>query len=272
MGDLKTVTVSQSVAGLLVKLITLPYYRFFNFNTLKPIQHIGQLTVQRESHTVILASLTRWRERKVEELQFISIAVLTITAIITASFSWNTVATAHWTAPALWYASLTFAICGVLLAAQQVTALSVLGPLPKNSMPAVSYKAILRYLPQMLERTSIIPLDAEGRESNYELGEWTVRWKMVFTWQIPMMFTGYSFLCYIVGLTILACTPLIQRQPWGPESKIAIGYLATFGAGWAVFIYCSLCGYDRMDLDVVFWEEEGSHPPAAASKGEGFRA
>ncbi len=70
-------------------------------------------------------------------------------------------------------------------------------------------------------RTSIIPLDAEGRESNYELGEWTVWWKMVFTWQIPMMFPGYSFLCYTVGLTILACTPLIQRQAWGPESKVS---------------------------------------------------
>ncbi|KAE9380913.1 hypothetical protein N431DRAFT_459827 [Stipitochalara longipes BDJ] len=264
-------TVTQGIAGLLVKLITLPYYRFFNFNTLQPIQHIGQQTIQRESLTVILASLTRWRERKAEELQFISIACVTITAIITASFSWNTVASAHWTAPGFWYASLTFALCGVLLAAQQVTALSLLGPLPKNSSPAVSYKAILRYLPQMLVRTSVAPLDPEGRDSDYDLGEWTVRWKMVFTWQIPMMFTGYSFLCYIIGLTILACTPLIQRQPWGPESNIAIGYLATFGAGWAIFIYCSLWGYDKMDLDVEYWTEEGNSTPAAVPKGEGSR-
>jgi len=246
------VAIPQTIAGLLVKLITLPYYRFFNFGTLKPIEQIGQQTVQREKHSVIIGSLTRWRERKIDEVQFISIACITVTAIITASFSWNTVASAHWTAPGFWYASLTFAICGVLLAAQQVATLSLLAPLPENPTPAVAHKAILRYLPQMLFRLPTQPFD---REDEYDLGAWTVRWKMVFTWQVPMMFTGYSFLCYVIGLTVLACTPLIQRQSWGPESKVAISYLATFGAGWAIFIYCSLMGYDRIDLDVEFGTE-----------------
>jgi len=99
--------------------------------------------------------------------------------------------------------------------------LTLLGTLSENPEPAVAYRAILRYLPQMLLRLPAQPY-GEGSSDEYDLGVWTLRWKMVFTWQVPMMFTGYSFLCYIIGLTILACTPLIQSQPWGPASNVSL--------------------------------------------------
>ena len=155
---------------------------------------------------------------------------VTITAVITASFSWNTVASAHWTAPGFWYASLTFSICGILLAAQQVAAFSLLGPFPENPSADGARKAILRYLPHMLRKTSMQVSHNEARNPEYDLGEWTVRWKMVFTWQVPMMFMAYSFLCYILGLTIMACSPLLQRQPWGPESNVS-GCASSFHTG-----------------------------------------
>jgi hypothetical protein len=100
--------------------------------------------------------------------------------------------------------------------------LTLLGALPEKAAPAVAYKAILRYLPQMLLRLPAQAHDTEARSNEYDLGAWTVRWKMAFTWQIPMMFTGYSFFCYIIGLTILVCSPLIQNEPLGPASNVSL--------------------------------------------------
>jgi hypothetical protein len=99
--------------------------------------------------------------------------------------------------------------------------LTLLGDFPEKPEPAVAYKAILRFLPQMLLRLPAQARDTEAHSNEYDLGAWTVRWKMVFTWQVPMMFNGYSFLCYIVGLTILVCSPLIQSKPWGPASNVS---------------------------------------------------
>jgi hypothetical protein len=114
-----------------------------------------------------------------------------------------------------------------------------------------------------------------------------------------MMFTGYSFFCYIIGLTILACTPLIQGEPWGPASnvrhlplktnkhkyhlgakrtgpshQIAVAYLAVFATGWAVFIYCSLMGYNAIDLNVETGEESSNDviSEAVSWKGQGSSA
>ena len=69
------------VFGGLVQLITLPYHRFFVFNTLKPAQEIELHAadgIQRNSaNRVLLHSLlTGWRARKKDELAFVSIAVL----------------------------------------------------------------------------------------------------------------------------------------------------------------------------------------------------
>lgn len=95
---------------------------------------------------------------------------------------------------------------------------------------------------------------------------------MVFTWQVPMMFMAYSFLCYIIGLTVMACSPLLQRQPWGPESNVAIAYLSTFGVGYGIFIYCSLMGYEQMDVDAGFGIRDDDTPHVVPPKGEGSGA
>ena len=60
---------------LLVKLITLLYYRFFNFNTLRPIEEIAKHVSQQNSLPIVLKLIGRWRARKRNELEFITIAV-----------------------------------------------------------------------------------------------------------------------------------------------------------------------------------------------------
>lgn len=73
-----------------------------------------------------------------------------------------------------------------------------------------------------------------------------------------MMFTAYSFLCYLIGLTVLVGTPLLRRETWGPQSNIAVIYLGSFVLGWGVFIYCSLWGYQPIDLDDEHCELSGN--------------
>lgn len=54
---------------------TLPYYRIFHFNTLDPIQRIAAYTQQPDAVDRLSVSLSKWRSRKITELQFISVAV-----------------------------------------------------------------------------------------------------------------------------------------------------------------------------------------------------
>jgi hypothetical protein len=64
----------------LVQLITLPYHRFFNNNTLKPAREIQQYAangVQQYStdRVRLYTVLVEWRDQKQDELKFVAVAV-----------------------------------------------------------------------------------------------------------------------------------------------------------------------------------------------------
>ena len=125
----------------------------------------------------------------------------------------------------MWFSSLTLSLIGILLSAQQVSALILLGDVPEDPQSPSASKTIQRYLPQLLlrsERSSTWSSDMERHRVGVPVGSWTLRWKSVFIWQCPMMFAGYSVLAYLVGLTILVSTPLIRREPWGPASNVSL--------------------------------------------------
>ena len=62
---------------VLVRVGTFPYYRLFHFNTLGVIQRIALYGTEPSDFPILLRLLKNWRERKLAELQFISIAVST---------------------------------------------------------------------------------------------------------------------------------------------------------------------------------------------------
>lgn len=64
-----------SVFKAIVFIVTFPYYRSFQFYTLKPILRIAACTVQPGGDEKVLRLLILWRTRKLAELHFISIAV-----------------------------------------------------------------------------------------------------------------------------------------------------------------------------------------------------
>ena len=120
-------------------------------------------------------------------------------------------------------------VCGILIAAQQVSLLMLIGELPEN--PAeTSSKSLRRHLGQILverpiRRGSSVEATRENRM------QWSISWRLIFAWQCPMMFFGYSTLLYFIGLTVIVCTPLIQEKT-GPTVKV--GVLATNDYGISV--------------------------------------
>ncbi|KAK3384943.1 hypothetical protein B0H63DRAFT_522291 [Podospora didyma] len=211
MGFLPRYNISELLFGGVVQLITLPYRRFFTYNTLRPVQDmvshaargVDPTSPDRQSLHAVLVS---WRSRKKDELGFVAVAH-----------------TGH---------------------------------------RRPSAKVMERHLNQILgRRQSILPAvrhDDVGGDDNDNMpgGEltWVLNWRLIFSWQCPMMFIAYSTLFYLVGLSVVAGTPLIAEE-WGPSSYVSVAYFASLGLGLALFALCSLAGYNRISMHD---EEDGS--------------
>ena len=155
-----------------------------------------------------------------------------LAAAVIGSFSWTGLPDAYWLASALWQCSLVLSILGILLAAQQLTVLDLLGvPQPvadgRPSALSAARKKVRRFLPLML--TEVGPGQVErgergrtesGLPDGGEVARWKPRWKMVFAWQCPVMFMSYSVLLYLGGLTVYVCSPLIKGS-WDASANVS---------------------------------------------------
>lgn len=65
----------ETIALTLLYGATIPYYRYFEFNTLGPIRRLADCNSHPDKQNNLVAILIQWRERKTYELQFVSIAV-----------------------------------------------------------------------------------------------------------------------------------------------------------------------------------------------------
>ncbi|KAF2247983.1 hypothetical protein BU26DRAFT_393026, partial [Trematosphaeria pertusa] len=228
--------------GLLIRIATLPYYRIYQFNAIGPLKRIATLATESQESPKLLRAISRWRARKLTELQFISISCAILAAAVIGAFSWITIEEAYWLTHGFWHGSLVLSILGILLSASQATVLHILGPLPSPAKTSRYHNAIQRYVPILLSRTS------DG---------WKPRMKMVFTWQCPMMFMAYSVCAFLAGLTILVCTPLIRREgAWNAGCNIAVMYLTVSAIAGTMFVFCSYWVYYYVDLDFETTGEE----------------
>lgn len=86
------------------------------------------------------------------------------------------------------------------------------------------HQPIERQLSQLLTRGSARRREGRDSEGNAteHMSEWQFSWRLIFTWQCPMMFIGYSTLFYFIGLTVVVCSPLIYGKPWGPEIWVSV--------------------------------------------------
>ena len=182
------------------------------------------------------------------------------------SFSWNAVVDAYWLASAFWYSSLILSILGLLLGAQQVAVLQLLGKPPTQRNGGLSEKAdVRRFLPLILTEVRPHGSHIDFACDSDSVGEWRPRWKMVFIWQCPSMFLAYSVCFFLAGLTLFVCTPLIRGDQWNTASdvsfsriagvvlliiiQVAVVYLATGAFAGAIFVFASYWIYHYVDLD-----------------------
>lgn len=68
-------TVTGKIAQIATNILTLPYYRFYQQNTLLPILSIAKTVENEETDQEISAELQRWRDRKLSEFQLVQVAV-----------------------------------------------------------------------------------------------------------------------------------------------------------------------------------------------------
>jgi hypothetical protein len=121
-----------------------------------------------------------------------------LAAAVIGSFSWTIIEEAYWLTHGLWHSSLIFSVLGILLSASEVTVLHLLGPLHSTGLVRQDHKVARKYYPLLLS-------------PNLKTGAFTTRAKMIFTWQAPLMFMSYSVCGFLIGLTVLVCTPLIRE-------------------------------------------------------------
>lgn len=114
--------------------------------------------------------------------------------------------------------SLILAILGILLSASEVTVLDLLGLLP---LPPPSHAYALSSIDGIIDKYR--PLLMSPTTAGTTAQHYVPRWKMVFTWQAPVMFMSYSVCAFLGGLTILVCTPFIRHErEWGSGHNVRI--------------------------------------------------
>src|SRR4051812_21795602 len=66
----------QALVEVFVRVATLPYYRLYHFNTIDPLRKIAAIASESSpSDKRLLRAIASWRQRKLSELQFITLSV-----------------------------------------------------------------------------------------------------------------------------------------------------------------------------------------------------
>ena len=113
-------------------------------------------------------------------------------------------------------------ILGLLLSTQQIAVLHLLGADDAHGEPSSDKMDVARYLPLMLTEVRQHHAPTGSRREVVEMRAWRPRWKMVFTWQCPIMFMSYAVTFYLAGLAIYVCTPLIRGHGWNAGANVSL--------------------------------------------------
>lgn len=165
-------------------------------------------------------------------------------------------------------------ILGLLLSTQQIAVLHLLGSDDAHGEPSSDKMDVARYLPLMLTEVRQHHFPTGSRREMVGAKAWRPRWKMVFTWQCPIMFMSYSVTFYLGGLAIYVCTPLIRGHGWNAGSNVsllslvlldrvhflarnilltlqetAVLFMTVFAVAGGVFMFCSFWIYHYVDLE-----------------------
>ncbi|KAI1753775.1 hypothetical protein F4782DRAFT_68040 [Xylaria castorea] len=244
-------TTTDTLGYVLMNIITLPYYRFFNQNTLLPIRSVEKLIRMGRGKEEVHRTLTNWQDRKLFELQFVQVAGTLLSGAVIGCFSWNIRDEEHWLGPASWYCCLVLSLFAILSSSTEAFIFSSM----KSSLRPISLQSRLsmicvteNYLREVgsFESTN----DSErGKSTDPPPVRCHIRWNMVFTWQAPIMLLSYGVIAFLVGISVYIITPLYTDDQSLGGKPAAIFYLATLVASGAVFVWSSFWAYKFVSLD-----------------------
>lgn len=114
-------------------------------------------------------------------------------ASVISCLSWDGISDLHWSARALFYSSIIFALVSVVSGAQQQWALPAEKSLKAGSVESEQIKRLLK---------------------DHKTG-------LVFALQCPLMFFAYSVVTFLSGIYAVIFSPLARNGSWGDDTKIA---------------------------------------------------
>ena len=106
--------------------------------------------------------------------------------------SWDNIADLHWSARALFYSSIIFALVSVVGGAQQQWVLPAEDLLKAEDVDLEQLKSVLK-------------------DRNKGL---------VFALQCPLMFFSYSVATFLAGFFSVVFSPLASKLSWGDDAKV----------------------------------------------------
>ncbi|KAH9908198.1 hypothetical protein F4778DRAFT_467511 [Xylariomycetidae sp. FL2044] len=186
----------------------------------------------------------RWKENKLQELNFVGIVGALLAGVLTSTGSWPTIlpngTLSPWTVRACWYCGILLALTSVLTAAQQSIRLHRLSC---HRRPHVAIRRLLR-----------------SRQVSRE-GKALPRRAQVFMWQMSGLILSASVFAMLTGMFILIWSSTgglsaLRQGWWNGDAKMAVTFSAVallLGLGFLYEQYTmySWHGADDSQDDVV---------------------
>ncbi|KZM19832.1 uncharacterized protein EKO05_0004222 [Ascochyta rabiei] len=188
----------------------------------------------RGDRAILIPLIRQWKMEKYEELRSVQVSASFCAGAAIAGMPWSKTSDALWIANALFVSSLLCAIWAII--------------------STIQTKSILDDLPVKEDlNTSLADIEvtrARRTILRYKRTPAFQHWIMLFIWQFPSMTMAYSWVTFLLALTVHVCDPFVRRSPWSDKNKTAIVYLVIGLLGLATYIFTAVFVYmSEKDLE-----------------------
>ncbi|MCJ1456296.1 hypothetical protein MMC28_006656 [Mycoblastus sanguinarius] len=161
----------------------LPCLQAYQRDTLLPIIFI----IEKETEVEVHYELAKCFKIKIREAQYVQVAGAILFTSTISCLSWNNFSDCHWSAPALWYAGILFALTSIMLGAQQ----TLMIPDESEVVDALTVQNRLTTNKSLPRRPNCF---------------------MLFVLQAPVTCLSYAIMFFLGGLGSVVFSPLAQNS------------------------------------------------------------
>jgi len=207
------------------RLVTFCYHESLQRNTIEPVNRI----IAASNNEARSRLPQEWADLKAEESKYIQIAGGFLFTTVATCVTWPSTDRAHWSASALFYMSMIFALVAIISSSQQ---LWILPRLDLGTLNSIHERQ------RRIDDVSAFVSRVQKTD-----GHGNLKARYVFALQAPIMLLTFSVLLFLAGLCSTVCSPLARKLEWNSDAKISFLFgiasivaLAVF-ASTSSFIY-----------------------------------